>query len=151
MSEATLSSAINTATAVVGAPVHWLDLIVTSLMSGLVALGVGVLTALLFWLIARWRPVGVASFTRWVIAAGTGAVAGGLFVASSAPKFGAASWPYWLSAICILLAALLLLLFGLLGAGVRSLWRLGRKAAGKEGVPQQKDGVVAPQSEIDRL
>ena len=43
MSESSVNSAINTATTIVGTPLQWLDVLVTSVLSGAVALAVGLL------------------------------------------------------------------------------------------------------------
>lgn len=129
MNEASVNNAISTATAVVAAPLHWLDVLVTSLLSGAVTLAVGVLTIVVFTIIAWWRPIGVAPFLRWVIASAAGAAAAALYVADSSARFGAATWAYWLCAVIVSIAVLLLLLMGMIVAGVRSLWRLGGRAA----------------------
>ena len=129
MSESSINNAITTATEVVAAPLHWLDVLVTSLLSGAVALAVGLLAIIVISLFAWWRPISVAPFMRWVMAAATGAVAAALFVADSSAKFGAATWPYWLCAVVVTIAVVLLLLMGMIAAGIRRLWRLGSRAA----------------------
>lgn len=128
MSESSINNAITTATEVVAAPLHWLDVLVTSLLSGAVALAVGLLAIIVISLFAWWRPISVAPFTRWVMAAATGAVAAALYVADSSAKFGAATWPYWLCAVAVTIAVLLLLVMGMIAAGIRGLWRLGSGA-----------------------
>ena len=75
MSESSINNAITTATEVVAAPLHWLDVLVTSLLSGAVALAVGLLAIIVISLFAWWRPISAAPFMRWVMAAATGAVA----------------------------------------------------------------------------
>ena len=44
-------------------------------------------------------------------------------------EFGAATWPYWLCAVVVTIAVVLLLLMGMIAAGIRRLWRLGSRAA----------------------
>lgn len=129
MSESSINNAITTATEVVAAPLHWLDVLVTSLLSGAVALAVGLLAIIVISLFAWWRPISAAPFMRWVMAAATGAVAAALYVADSSAKFGAATWPYWLCAVVVTIAVVLLLLMGMIAAGIRGLWRLGSRAA----------------------
>ena len=129
MSESSINNAITTATEVVAAPLHWLDVLVTSLLSGAVALAVGLLAIIVISLFAWWRPISAAPFMRWVMAAATGAVAAALYVADSSAKFGAATWPYWLCAVAVTIAVLLLLVMGMIAAGIRGLWRLGSRAA----------------------
>jgi len=129
MSESSINNAITTATEVVAAPLHWLDVLVTSLLSGAVALAVGLLAIIVISLFAWSRPISAAPFMRWVMAAATGAVAAALYVADSSAKFGAATWPYWLCAVVVTIAVVLLLLMGMIAAGIRGLWRLGSRAA----------------------
>lgn len=129
MSESSVNSAINTATTIVGTPLQWLDVLVTSVLSGAVALAVGLLAIIVLSLLAWWRPISIAPFMRWVVAAAVGAAVAALYVADSRAKFGAATWPYWLCAVVIVIAVLLLLAMGMIAAGVRGLWRMGKRAA----------------------
>ena len=64
MSESSINNAITTATEVVAAPLHWLDVLVTSLLSGAVALAVGLLAIIVISLFAWWRPISAAPFMR---------------------------------------------------------------------------------------
>ena len=125
--ESSVNSAINTATTIVGTPLQWLDVLVTSVLSGAVALAVGLLAIIVLSLLAWWRPISIAPFMRWVVAAAVGAAVAYLYVADSSAKFGAATWPYWLCAVVIVIAVLLLLAMGMIAA-MRS-WIVARASA----------------------
>jgi|GEM_PF-5880391 hypothetical protein len=106
-----------------------LNLLVLSVRYAGLAFAAGLAAVFVLWLLSKLSRLPVTPLQRWTLGAVTCAVCGGWLVVVNGPAYGElAQWGAWLGAICVTLVTLLMLVIGLLVAGVRSLWRVGKSA-----------------------
>jgi hypothetical protein len=127
-----------------------LNLLVLSVLYAGLAFAAGLAAVFVLWLLSKLSRLPVTPLQRWTLGAVTCAVCGGWLVVVNGPAYGElARWGAWLGAICVTLVTLLMLVIGLLVAGVRSLWRVGTTAIA--GAPATGAGPSRGRSAPPRL